>query len=107
MPVETHGSSGGRGPEDELSQRQVTLRTQGFLALAFGFALGVTIMVFFFLFRIFGAPTASLQNFVMQVNPNLWLGFLYGLVGGTLLAAIYNLLAVHHVQLFGLESDPD
>jgi zinc transporter ZupT len=107
MPVEKHGSAGGRGPEDELRQRQVTLRTQGFLALAFGFALGVTAMVFFCLFRIFGAPTASLETFVMQVHPNLWLSFLYGFIGGTLLAAIYNLLAVHELHLFGLEPDQD
>ena len=107
MPVEKHGSSGGRGPEDELRQRQVTLRTQGFLALAFGFALGVTVMILFCLFRIFGAPTISLESFVMQVHPNLWLGFLYGFIGGTLLAGIYNLLVVHELHLFGLESDQD
>jgi hypothetical protein len=107
MPVEKHGSAGGRGPEDELRQRQVTLRTQGFLALAFGFALGITLMVFFCLFRIFGAPTAGLESFVMQVRPNLWLSFLYGFIGGTLLAGIYNLLAVHELHLFGLESDQE
>jgi len=43
----------------------------------------------------------------MQVNPNLWLSFIYGFVGGTLLAVIYNLLAIHHAQLFGLGGDPD
>jgi hypothetical protein len=109
MPVEKHGSSGGRGPEpeDELSRQQTVLRTQGFLALAFGFALGVTMMVFFCLFRVLGAPTAGLQSFVMQINPNLWLSFIYGFVGGTLLAVIYNLLAINHAQLFGLGGDPD
>ena len=107
MPVEKHGSSGGRGPEDEFAQRQVTLRTQGFLALAFGFAMGVTVVIFFCLFRVFGAPTTGLQNFVMQIHPNLWLGFLYGFVGGTLFAGIYNLLVVHELRIFGLESDQD
>lgn len=107
MPVEKHGSSGGRGPEDQLGQKQGTLRTQGLLALAFGFAMGATIVVLFCLFRLFGAPTAALANFVMQIHPNLWLGFLYGFVGGTLLAGIYNLLVVHEFHLFGLENDQD
>ena len=107
MPTEQHGTSGGRGPEDDFRKRQVSLRTQGLLALAFGFALGITVMVFFYVFRIFGAPTVGLESFVMQVHPNLWLGFLYGFIGGTLLASIYNLLVVHELHLFGLEGDQD
>jgi len=107
LPVEKCGLSGSPGPEDEVRRGQVALRTQGFLALAFGLASGVTVVVVFYLLRMLGVPTASLRSLVMRDHPNLWLGFLYGFIGGTLLAGVYNLLVVHELHHFGLESDQD
>jgi hypothetical protein len=94
-------------PEDVGRGGVVSLRSHRLLALAFGFALGLTFVLLFFFFRIFGAPTADLQAFVSQINPNVWWSFLCGFVGGTVLAAVYNLLVVHHLNLFGLDSKAD
>ncbi|MDZ7288917.1 MAG: hypothetical protein ONB44_03985 [candidate division KSB1 bacterium] len=102
----TGGGGSGGGPEDPRSP-QIVLRSQGLLALAFGFALGITFMIFFGIFRLFGAPAEALKEFVAHVNPNLWLSFLYGFIGGTVVAAIYNLLVVRRLNLFGLESSAD
>jgi len=77
------------------------------LALAFGFALGVAFMALFWLIRTFGAPTGAVADFVRDLNPNLWLSFLFGFIGGTIAAAIYNFLVVRRLNLFGLDSSAD
>ncbi|MDZ7260954.1 MAG: hypothetical protein ONB05_02385 [candidate division KSB1 bacterium] len=97
----------GDGPEDDPRFPARTLRSHGFLALAFGFALGLTLMIFFGLFRAFGAPTSGLADFVSRVNPNLWLSFLCGFIGGTLISAIYNFLIFRRLNLFGLDRNMD
>ena len=96
---------GGGGPEDEPRSRARTIQSNGFLVLAFGFALGLTLMLFFLLFRVFGAPFTDLTNFVQKINPNLWLSFLAGFIGGTLVSAIYNLLLFRRLTLFGLDKN--
>lgn len=102
------GSGGGGGPDDPTRVSQFILRSQGFLVLAFGFAIGLCLMVFFGIFNRFGAPPiAGLQAFVDKVNPNLWLTFLYGFVGGTVISGIYNILVVRRLNLLGLESTQD
>ncbi len=106
-PDESSVGSGG-GPDDPTRLSGFIQRSQGFLLLAFGFALGLCLMAFFGIFRRFGAPPiAGLQEFVAQVNPNLWLTFLYGFVGGTVFSGIYNVLVVRRLNLFGLESSSD
>ena len=107
IAADEKGSQGGGGPDDDSQFPERTLRSHGFLALAFGFALGLTFMIFFGFFRVFGAPGSGLNNFVSQVNPNLWLSFLYGFVGGTLISAIYNFLIFRRLNLFGLDRNMD
>ena len=98
----------GGGPDDDSRAGRFILRAEGFLLLAFGFALGLCLMVFFGIFNRFGAPPiGGLQDFVRQVNPNLWLTFIYGLIGGTVFSGIYNVLVVQRLNLFGLESSRD
>ncbi len=100
---------GGGQPEDEPGFARVALRSQGLLTLAFGFALGLAFMLLFVLVREMGTPTPAgiVATFVAQINPNLWLSFLAGFLSGTLLAAVYNLLVVRRINLFGLESSAD
>jgi len=104
---ESTGGSGGGGPEDQPGFVRVALRSQGLLTLALGMAMGLAFMVFFGLVRELGAPTGAVADFVAEINPNLWLSFVAGFVGGTILAAVYNLLVVRRLNLFGLESSAD
>ena len=101
------GNTGGGPPEDDPSFPGVALRSQGLLTLAVGLAMGVTFMLLFWLIRAYGTPTGVVRDFVMHINPNIWFSFLLGFLGGTLLAAIYNLLVVRRLNLFGLESSAD
>ena len=98
---------GGGGPDEDPRFPSRTLRSHGFISLAFGFALGLTLMIFFGLFRAFGAPTESLEQFIADVNPNLWYSFLSGFIGGTLISAIYNFLIFQRLNLFGLDRNLD
>lgn len=92
---------GGGGPDDDVRYHRLALRSHGFMALAFGFALGLTFMALFGLFRLFGAPL-GLSGFVAHTNPNLWLSFFYGFIAGTLISALYNFLMFRRLNLFGL-----
>jgi hypothetical protein len=98
------GGTGGGGPEDDHRSPQAFLRTQGLLALAFGFALALALVIFFWLIRAF-PPTAEVGNFFRQFN--LWFIFLFGLIVGTIMSGVYNLLVVRRLNLFGLESSAD
>ncbi|MFQ5630062.1 MAG: hypothetical protein ACE5I1_14945 [bacterium] len=102
MSPEEVFDSGGGGPDDDARFHRFAIRSHGVMALAFGFALGFTFMIMFGLFRVFGAPTPALISFVANTNPNLWLSFLYGFVGGTLVSASYNFLVFRRLMLFGL-----
>jgi hypothetical protein len=100
--------SGGQLPcEDDPKTPKIVLRSQGLLALAFGFALGATFMLFFGLFRLVGAPSGALSLFVADLRFNLWLSFIYGFIGGLTIALVYNLLVVRRMSLFGLEGGAD
>lgn len=105
------GTSGGGGPDDGArTLESAGGRSQGYLAVAFGLALGLTLMVFFGIFRAFPGLISefrALQEFVAAVYPNLWLSFVFGFVGGTLISAIYNMLVVRRLNLFGLEYTHD
>jgi hypothetical protein len=106
-PGGTGSGGGGGGPEDDPRFPGFALRAQGLLTLAVGFAMGIAFMLFFWLVRSFGTPTGAVRDFVTQLNPNLGLSFLLGFLGGTLMSAIYNLLVVRRLNLFGLESSVD
>ncbi len=105
-PGEKEGK-GGIGTEDDPRSPGFTLRTQSLLSIAFGLALGITFMIFFFIFQYVNPPRGTLTNFASQLHLSWWLSFLYGFIGGTVMAAIYNMLVVHRLNLFGLESHSD
>lgn len=96
-------ATGGGGPEDDPRFAQRALRTQGFLTLAFGFAVGVACMVLYGLIQGFGLANQTWLTFL----PGLGRSFLYGFIGGSIISGIYNLLALHRLNLFGLESNLD
>jgi len=109
IAADEDGSSagGGGGPDVENRFPERVLRSHGFLALAFGFALGLTLMIFFGLFRLMKAPPLGLEAWIAKVHPNLWFTFLMGFIGGTLISAIYNFLIFRRLNLFGLDRNLD
>ena len=104
---------GGGGPDEDPRFPSRTLRSHGFISLAFGFALGLTLMIVFGLFRFIFAQAKSveqfiaLENFIENANLNLWDCFLWGFIGGTLISAIYNFLIFQRLNLFGLDRNLD
>jgi hypothetical protein len=108
LAMENGGSAGeGGGPDDDFRFPARTLRSHGFLATAFGIALGLTLMIFFCIFSHMDKPPFNLKDWITQVNPNLWFTFLFGFIGGTLLSAIYNGLLFRRLNLFGLDKTMD
>lgn len=101
------GAKPGGGPDEDFRFPSRQLQSHGFFALAFGFALGLTFMILFGLFCLFGTPIPGLKDWIAKVHPNLWLSFLIGFVAGTLISAIYNLLMFRRLNLFGLDRNMD
>ncbi len=104
IAAEEEAGKGGGGPEDDPRTGVVALRSEGFLTLAFGLALGVALAFLFWLLCKF-PPNDTPPSFILQFQP--WHAFLAGFIGGTITAGIYNLLVVRRVNLFGLESSMD
>lgn len=103
------GTSGG-GPDDPTRGGRVFTRSQGFLMIAFGIALGLTFMIMFGVLHRFPSiieKFSGMQEFVTELQPNIWLSFVVGFVGGTILSGIYNILVVRRLNLLGLESALD
>lgn len=108
-PADERGGKGGGGPDDPTRVGQVFTRSQGFLMLAFGIALGLTFMIFFAVFHKFRGliyQFTDLKTFVNDFS-NIWISFVVGFVGGMVLSAIYNILVVRRLNLSGLESSSD
>ncbi len=104
-PEEGYGKGGG-GPDDDFRFPERTLRSHGFVSMVFGFALGLTLVIFFLLFHWLGAPPVSgLEALVGNIHPNIWYVFLFGFVAGTVLAAVYNFLLFRRVNLLGLDRE--
>lgn len=99
--------SGGPPPEDDPSFARVALRAVGLLTLAFGFALGLTLMLLVWLLPIVGSPTGAVQSFVSNMGLSLWGSFLFGFIGGIIIASVYNLLTVRRLNICGIESSVD
>ena len=101
-------SSGG-GPDDPTRGGQVFIRSQGFLMIAFGIALGLTLMLLFWILNRNPALIHDFGDLITFVSDfsNIWKSFVYGLVGGIILSGIYNLLVVRRLNLLGLESALD
>jgi hypothetical protein len=96
----TGAGGGGEGP----GAAQVLLRSQGLLTVAFGIGLGVACIALFFMLK-YWAPT-QLQSFV-ETNMTWRSAFLSGLITGTVSSAIYNLLVVRRLNLFGIDARLD
>lgn len=99
------GNSNGGSGGDGGNNNNAVIRTHGFIAAVFGFALGVLLMVFFAIFH-FGSPLpfSGLETFVKDFN-NIWTTFIYGFIGGTVFSAVYNMLMIRRLNLFGLDRD--
>jgi hypothetical protein len=107
ISADEEAGKGGGGPDEDIRYTSRTLRSHGFLSIAFGFALGLTLVIFFGLFRLYDDPPFGLKAWVAQVHPNLWFTFIIGFIGGTLLSAIYNFLIFRRINLFGLDRNLD
>ena len=96
----------GGGPEDRSSKSVSSLGSQGLLALAFGFALGLTLIIVYFVFKLSFFPR-EINTLLPDLDAgnfmNLVYYFLMGFVPGTILAMIYNVLVLRRFNLFGLE----
>jgi len=98
----TSGSGGGDPPPvDDPRIPKAGLGAQGLLAIAFGFALGLTFLLFYFILH------ARAASFIDGLNLTPWLSFIYGFIAGTIIAVIYNILVVHRINLFGLDHYTD
>jgi hypothetical protein len=98
------GGGGGGGPEGGGGSRGFVQRTEGLLSLAFGLALGVALIALVWLLREY-APANGAPDIVTRYD--YWQVFIVGLIGGTIISAIYNFLVVRRLNLFGLESSAD
>lgn len=96
----TPGGGGGHDIDAQFPARQ--LQSHGFIALAFGFALALTLSIFFIIFKFIRPVPFGLENWLDKPWPNLAITFLIALVVGTLIAAIYNMLIFHRLNMFGL-----
>jgi hypothetical protein len=96
----------GGGPEDNGSRSVSSLGSQGLLALAFGFALGLTLVIVYFIFKLSFFPE-NINSLLPELARGNFLTavyyFLFGLVPGTILAALYNVLVLRRLNLFGME----
>jgi hypothetical protein len=94
----TGSGSGGDPPgEDDPRLPRLGLGAQGLLALAFGFALGLTSLLFYFILR------ERAADFIADLQLTPWLSFIYAFIIGTVIAVIYNLLVLRRLNLFGLD----
>lgn len=100
-------SKGGGGPDDDVRFQERSLQSHGFLALAFGFALGLTLMIIFLLLKWVGFAdlVPALGNFLSGIHPNIWFTFLFGFILGSLFSGIYNFLVFRRINLFGLDRE--
>ena len=100
MPHNGHTGSGSSSDpplEDDQRSPQAGLRAQSLLALAFGIALGITSLIFYFILQ------DRALAFITGLSLSPWTSFLYGFIAGTVIASIYNILVVRRLNLFGLD----
>jgi len=103
--AEDEKASGGGGPDDLSRYPGQFLRIQGFISLVFCMALGLTLSIFFLIFR-WGwitMPSQDVVNFVSGSPWNLLSAFAFGFVGGTLFSGFYNMVVVRRINLFGID----
>ena len=103
-------SGKGVGPEDNSLYSKFAAKQQGFVAIAFGFALGLTLIVLFLLLQIPYLPdaiTGILPVFWGNILYSIGVYFISGLIIGSVLSVIYNLLLHKRLDLFGLDHSMD
>ena len=102
------GGPGGGGPEGEGQSSNDIIRSQGLLSMAFGFALGIALVVFYLIIYL-----ANLSPAILNIVPGSSLAihlvscFLTGFICGTIFSIIYNLLVVRRFNLFGIDRGVD
>ena len=99
---------GGGGPEGEGQSGNDMVRSQGILSLAFGFALGMALAVFYliiYLGNLSPVILSMLPGFSLLVH--LAICFIVGFICGTLISIIYNLIIVRRFNLFGIDRGID
>ena len=108
-PTGSTGGTGG-GPEDNSRYPQIAVKQQGFLAIAFGLALGLTLIVLYLLLRIPRLPetfTLFMPTFWGNVFYSIITYFVGGVIIGSVLSIIYNLLLHKRFDMFGIEHTMD
>ena len=108
-PDESSGKKGG-GPEDNSRYPQAAAKQQGFLAIAFGLALGLTLVIVYLLLQIPSLPgsmTNLLPTFWGSAIYSILIYFISGVIIGSVLSMIYNLLLHKRLDLFGLDHSVD
>jgi hypothetical protein len=96
----------GGGPEENPSYIRAALSSQGLLTLAFGFALGLTLVIIYFVIKLPFFPDQISRLLPALAENGLTTALYYFLSGftfGTIVAGLYNLLVVKRLNLFGLE----
>ena len=118
---EPSGSRGGGGPDEDPRRAEQSVLTHGLASLAFGFALGLTLLLFRAFLQLYSNSSNTIPNNPIANNPivnntivnqfNLvataqwWVLFLIGLVLGTVIAGVYNMLVFRKNMLFGVDRD--
>ena len=103
------GGVGGGGPDEDLRFRSIQIRSHGFVALAFGVALGLTLAILFVVIYAFEPDVPKITEWAHKGRPifKFFLCFLYGIIAGTLISGIYNMLVFRKLNIFGLERNMD
>ncbi|MEE4310637.1 MAG: hypothetical protein V2J62_02100 [candidate division KSB1 bacterium] len=107
-PVEGEGGGrGGGGPEEDRRFAVNAVQSRGLITVAFGLALGFSLLIFSFLLKWGGITVA--QNILEDVGCRCFPCCIFGIgfVFGILIAAIYNLLLFKHLNLFGTDLNMD
>ena len=109
VPLATRASKpgGGGGSDEDPRFPNIELRTHGVVALAFGFAFGLTIFITYLVLARTGTPYPGLTAFVKSGLKTGLIIFAGGFAFGTILAAIYNFLIFHRLNLFGIDRTLD
>jgi len=103
------GGRGGGGGDEDPRFGSTQIRSHGFVALAFGVALGLTLAILFGVIYAFQPDIPRITEWALEGKPifKLLLCFLYGMIAGTLISGIYNMLVFRKLNIFGLERNMD
>ncbi len=100
------GSAGGGGPDEDPRRAEQSVLAHGLVALAFGFALGLTLLLFAAFLKLFTNPANPIVRPLSSLaGANLLVLFVIGLVAGTVMAGVYNMLVYRKTTLFGVDRE--